>query len=471
MVWPKPAVPGAGFDFQDPPRPVFGEVMVHDPSIFRADDWFYVFGSHMAAAKSKDLIAWEQIATHVHEGNPFMRKVSDFDEAFEWSESRTFWAGDIQPMPNGKYFMYYCNCQGSKPLGDIGLAIADSAEGPYTNHGIFLKSGMDGISEDGTIYDPNVHPNCVDPHAFFDADGVYRMLYGSFSGGIYILKMNETTGLPLPGQGYGKKLMGGNHGRIEGPYMLYSKHTKYYYMFISFGGLMNHEGYNIRVVRSKNVEGPYFDAAGNEMTDVKGTLGTYFDDRAIEPYGTKLMGGYWFMQELGEPGHGTIGHVSPGHNSAYFCEETGRYFLIFHQRFAHSRTINQVRVHEMFLTNDGWFVVAPYRYDGAAQRHFLPTHVSGTWKVINHGQDINYTPNISQTIALEDGGTVNVRRSRYKTGSWELDADGISFTITLDDIKYCGRLLRSYTTCFDRWVMSFTATSADGVALWGSGVV
>ena len=52
------------------------------------------------------------------------------------------------------------------------------------------------------------------------------MVYGSYSGGIFILKMDKATGKPLPGQGYGKKLLGGNHSRIEGPYILYHPETQ-----------------------------------------------------------------------------------------------------------------------------------------------------------------------------------------------------------------------------------------------------
>lgn len=32
----------------------------------------------------------------------------------------------------------------------------------------------------------------------------------------------KKTGKPLPGQGYGKKLTGGNYARMEGPYIQYS---------------------------------------------------------------------------------------------------------------------------------------------------------------------------------------------------------------------------------------------------------
>ena len=77
-------------------------------------------------------------------------------------------------------------------------------------------------SEDGTVYDATKHPNAVDPSVFADATGKLWMVYGSYSGGIFIMELNATTGLPLAGQGYGKHLMGGNHARIEGAYILYS---------------------------------------------------------------------------------------------------------------------------------------------------------------------------------------------------------------------------------------------------------
>src|SRR6185503_8525832 len=133
------------------------------------------------------------------------------------------------------------------------------------------RTGMFGQpSPDGTNYDPSVHPNTVDPDVFFDQAGKLWMVYGSYSGGIFILEMDPATGFPLPNQGYGKKLIGGNHSRIEGAFVLYSPESEYYYLFLSFGGLDSNGGYNIRLARSRNPDGPYVDAAGNDLTEVKG---------------------------------------------------------------------------------------------------------------------------------------------------------------------------------------------------------
>ena len=41
-------------------------VSVHDPSVIKADSTYWVFGSHLASAYSKDLINWKQYSDHVH---------------------------------------------------------------------------------------------------------------------------------------------------------------------------------------------------------------------------------------------------------------------------------------------------------------------------------------------------------------------------------------------------------------------
>ena len=135
------------------------------------------------------------------------------------------------------------------------------------------------------------------------------MVYGSYSGGIFIVEMDPETGFPLPDQGYGKRLAGGNHSRIEGPYILYHPDQDYYYLFLSFGGLGSRGGYNIRVARSKNPDGPYYDSEGKDMIDAHGPSGSFFDDAAIEPYGVKLVGNFLFRLN-----RGIYGYVFPGHN-------------------------------------------------------------------------------------------------------------------------------------------------------------
>ncbi len=186
-------------------HPVFSEVSVHDPSVIKTGDTYYVFGSHLASAKSKNLMQWRQMSSSVNPNNPLIPNVyTELKETFDWAQSDTLWAPDVAQLSDGKYYMYYNACKGDSPRSALGVAVSDKIEGPYKNKGIFLKSGMEGKSEDGTTYNANVHPNVVDPQTFFDHKGKLWMVYGSYSGGIFIMEMNPKTGFPLPNQGYGK---------------------------------------------------------------------------------------------------------------------------------------------------------------------------------------------------------------------------------------------------------------------------
>ena len=126
-------------------------------------------------------------------------------------------------------------------------------------------------------------------------------------------------------------------------------------MFLSFGGLDSNGGYNIRVARATRPDGPYYDAEGNDMINVKADpTKPLFDDRSIEPYGVKLMGNFLFERKSGDPGTGIgTGYVSPGHNSAYYDPATGQQFLIFHTRFPQQGEMHQIRVHQLFMNQDG----------------------------------------------------------------------------------------------------------------------
>jgi arabinan endo-1,5-alpha-L-arabinosidase len=445
--------------------PVFREASVHDPSIIKADDgYYYIYGSHMAAARTKDLMQWETISTNAGYGCKLVNNVQEeMGEALKWAQTNTFWAPDVRKLNDGRYYMYYCCCRGDSPLSALGVAVSDKPEGPFKNLGIILKSGMAGISEDGTWYDATNHPNVVDPNVFFDKEGKLWMVYGSYSGGIYILQMDPDTGFLFPGQGYGKKLLGRNHSRIEGPYILYAPKTDYYYLFLSFGGLDVNGGYNIRVCRSKNPDGPYEDALGQDMINCGGAKGSFFDDKAIEGYGVKLMGGFQFMPPNGETSGAVMAYRSPGHNSAYYDADTDRYFLVFHTRFAGMGNLHNVRVHQFYFNSDGWPVVSPHRYAGETIKESTLSEQVGEYNVIFHLRDINLKQHQSVEMTLNPDGTV----AGAETGTWK-SLNGTDMEITADSITYKGVFAKAYDNQQRKWVMTFTALSPDGAALWGS---
>ncbi len=438
-IGPRPGAVTAG--------PQFTEVSVHDPMVIRDHDTFYVFGSHLAAAKSKDLIEWQQISTHVHEGNPLVPNVyEEFGESLQWAGTDTTWAKSIIKL-NGKYHMYYSVSTWGSPRSAIALATAEHIEGPYKYEGMILNSGLQGDQE-GEEYIRTIHPNAIDPHVFFDHEGNLWMVYGSYFGGIHILKMDPETGRPYPGQGYGKRLAGGSHAPMEGPEIHYHPETGYYYLFVSFGTLASHGGYNIRVARSQNPDGPYYDPSGNDMREATG--------RAIQAYGARLIGNFRFAESK-------ISYLSPGHNSYFYDAETGKGYIFFHARFPGKGEMHNLRVHQILMNAGGWPVCAPHRYAGETARAVLPEEVTGVYQYINHGKSISAAVNESVLIELEPGGVI----AGAVEGEWKMTGD-YTVDLTVDGRVYHGVFLEQWDDGLKEYVMTFSALSEEGVAVWGS---
>jgi len=477
----KTVIPGAKEKYNDPAAPEFTSVSVHDPSVFLSNDnELFVMGSHLAAARTKDLIKWNQVTTDWRgapnkfypQDNPdpsvqtVQSQIADVMRGSQFPIS--FYAGDIHRMPDGKFYQYYCMTS-SWYCSAIGLSVADNIEGPYITRGLIVRSGEaadESRSPDGAFrWHQSMFPNCIDPQAFFDNENNFYMVYGSWSGGIFILELDPQTGMPndaavnAENGGYGRKLIRNSHSSIEGPYIIYSLETQFYYLFVSFGGLAANGGYNMRVFRSRSPTGPYEDAQnpGSDMAeDLRHSM--HYN------YGVKIMGSYTYDPLPGESP--AAEYLSPGHNSVYYDSDAGRYFLIYHQRFSGRGEYHEVRVCEMFINEDGWFTASPFRYDGGAVRSFTPAAVSGTWKLINHGRAINTIPIKSVEYTFADNGAVT---GPYDSGTWELKSDGKTAHITIDGKLYKGVFLRCYDEEQKKWVQAFTAMSADGTALWGAG--
>jgi len=436
----------------------FKEASVHDPSIIYADDQYYVIGSHLGFAKSPDLMNWEQLATSVSTSNLFEDVSASLAESFDYSRTDTLWASDITQLKDGKYYLYYCSCEGSSPLSTLGVAVADSIEGPYEDKGIFLTSGTKSVT--GEAFDATEEPNVIDPHVFYDEEDRLWMVYGSYSGGIFILEMDAATGFPKENQGYGKKLLGGNHSRIEAPYILYNKDTAYYYLFLSFGGLDATGGYNIRVARSKSPDGPYEDASGQAMIDAKGEAGTFFDDVAIEDFGTKLIGNFEITNDQGIP---IGGYVSPGHNSAYYDETEDKYYIVFHARFPNKGEQNEVRVHQLFFNSDGWPVMAPLRYAGESLQPLESEEIAGeyTFYKMDNAIDAEY----EEAIAL----TLTASHLAYGQGGGYWKASGLpgESSLVVNFKEYKGYFIKQWDDANEVGTTTFSGMSDAGEAIFG----
>ncbi len=467
----------------------FNDLAVHDPSVIKSGDTYYVFGSHLAAAKSIDLMNWsyitrtdgdvERIANDANDQNPLFDTMStQMADAFEWTGPyfKGSWAADVIQLKDGKYYFYYnwCNNPDNAEAAVchhrsfIGVAVADNVEGPYVNKGVFLRSGMTDeeiaaeMGPEGiTSYDPSVMPNTIDPDVFYDKEGQLWMTYGSYSGGIWILKMDEETAMPVAGQGYGTRLTGGEYQAIEGSYILYSPESDYYYLFTSIGGYDANGGYNIRVSRSVNPDGPYYDVAGNDMRELDTGLDTPAD------FGNKLMGGFEFVSSLGSVA-GEKGYLSPGHNSAYYDEATGKHLLFTHTRFLNRDEQHSIRVHEMFVNADGWLVASPHRYTPIKteiENIVDGVDLTGDYRFINLEHDTNTTAKQSIYITLTEDRLVEGE----VTGFYRLyDNEPNRITLNLDIGVFEGVMAWQWDDTVNKLVPIFTALSNEGVSVWGS---
>jgi len=501
-------------------EPDFQNVSVHDPSIVKDGDTYYVFGSHIEAAKSTDLIHWEKFTNgYTTPNNKLYGDLSkNLAGSFAWagendSDSKggfAVWAPDVfwnkdyinEDGTKGAYMIYYCTSS-TYIRSAIGYAVSKNIEGPYKYVDTILYSGftkdeaydanskinkkwtntnipklidqdkLEGprsswFNSNGS-YNNRDFPNAIDPNIFYDKDGKLWMAYGSWSGGIFVIEIDKTTGKPIyPGKDgktsdgrlvdryFGTKIAGGYYKSGEGPYIVYDKNTGYYYLYVTYGWLGADGGYNMRQFRSTNPDGPYLDAKGQNAVlpgDVDNT-----------PYGNKIMGNFLFERKVGDPGTGIgVGYLSPGHNSVYLDHKTGQQFLVFHTRFPQSGEYHEVRVHQMFMNKNGWLVVAPYRYAGEKLEKVNRQDVIGEYKLINHGKDYSAAIKKPVFIRLNKDNTI----SGDVTGTWKKTGHNQA-EITLDGDTYYGMFVRQWDPTSKRYVMTFTALSNEGISIWGS---
>ena len=474
---------------------------VHDPSIIKAKDGkYYVIGSFLAAASSEDLYAWSNIDGKVQGSFTAqeIEKITAWDKDFSSGNWNGYlWAPDVIYNPNmGKYCMYL-SANGDDWHSNIVLLVADEVTGPYTYvdsivYGGFRQSDYEQtdlasvipeeVAESGGVPQRYIkngvenkkwgdeYPNCIDPCVFFDDDGTLWMTYGSWSGGIFMLKLDAQTGLRDLSVKYetnahsdayfGKKIAGGKYVSGEASYV--QKIGKYYWLFISYGGLEAKSGYNIRVYRSERPDGDYVDALGNTP---------YFDTYSQnfnQSIGVRLFGGYkWRTMKVGQ--------VAQGHNSA-FVDDDGRAYIVFHTRTTDGTEGHYVKVHQLFLNKEGWLLAAPYRTHGEmlSPGSVTSAELAGDYEVILHELDLNYAnlnTNGPSFFQLQADGRVTSKKAgeTIERGSWKLEEGTEYLTISIDNVEYSGVVLKMDVEGSNLETIVFTALGKENqLMIWGS---
>lgn len=461
-------------------------VSVHDPSIVKDNGSYYIFGSHMSAAKCDDLMNWESMADGYTTSNPVYGQIYDVkEEAFAYSGDKTslivtddktthVWAPDvIYNETTGLYYMYYCTTS-TWNASNLCYGTSETIEGPYEWQGALIYSGfdketiqatdvLDYVDEEYALkhyvrnnsYNYEEYPNAIDPTVFYDADCRMWMVYGSWSGGIYLLELDPATGEVIHPEAdpdknvdayYGKRLLGGGHKSIEGPYILYDETSGYYYLYVSYGVLTSNGGYQVRVFRSKTVDGEY--------EDMNGAYPTSEVDHQL--YGLKLTGNYKLPSI-------EKAYMATGHNSA-FIDDDGKMYLVYHTRFNDGGEGHSPRVHQMLINEDGWPCELPYQTQGetVTESGYDNSEVVGRYFVINQGTDISSDiANPSILYLNADGSVVG----REVTGTWEAKDGSYYMNITIGEEEYKGVFCQMKDEAGTE-VMTFSAVGSNK-SVWG----
>lgn len=431
------------------------------------------------------------------------------------------WAPDIIYNKKMKKWSLYMSLNGDNWCSSIVLFTSASPRGPWVYQGPVVFSGFQGSYEHngygagadwkhtdlaiatgagslplryntgsswGTYW-----PNCIDPCVFYDDDDNLWMSYGSWSGGIFMLRLDGETGLrdythtypyeingaaATPGAAssrctsdpyFGKKIAGGYYVSGEGSYI--EKIGSHWFLFMSYGGLNPNAGYQMRVFRADNPEGPYVDTYGTPAVYTSYRMN--YGQRANDNRGVLLMDGYqWDTMPAGE--------VAQGHNSA-FTDDKGRSFVVYHTKFNDGTFGHQVRVHQLFLNEDGWLMAAPYEFNGetvtndsiAQQASVDDADIPGDYQLIRHqyNQPVGSTDGVTTsdyelpaTITLGADGSVSGATAAL-SGKWTRKAGTDFITLTLGGVDYKGALVRQRIDYTNIQALCIAAVSSNSGSL------
>lgn len=515
-------------------------VSVHDPSVVwdPTSNNYYIFGSHRAAARSTNMMTWVAFtaswatATSTNATNaqafttPQVTKVKKGGKEMEfsfdaeaWSKrgntaynvDGNMWAPDVIYNKAMNKWCMYLSINGDNWYSSIIMLTADKITGPYRYQAPVVISGFHTgnaykdtdleivLGEQASLPERyavgskwgNRYPNCIDPCVFYDETGKLWMSYGSWSGGIWMLELDEQTGLrdydvsyTLTGSGdgitidpyFGKKIAGGYYVSGEASYIEYI--GGYYFLFVTYGGLAaggnpsdyNNGGYQMRVFRSQHPDGPYYDSKNGSALFTKYLL-NFGPKENDGNRGVNIFGAY------GSWGYQTVGNYSErsqGHNSIIAADD-GRTYLVYHTRFQNLGEGHEVRVHQIYQNEEGWLVVAPFEYTGerlkssyiGTKQKIATENIPGKYKLLVHDYKLDHTAKALSKpvdVVLNADGTIS---GDDYSGTWTAKAGTCYITLNIG-AEYKGVMVEQTLEPKNEKAPCFTALCAKtGVTIWG----
>lgn len=486
-------------------------VSVHDPSIFQTKDagTYYIFGSHLAQAKSHDLRQWQvpfQREYEEPENNIILGDLKEnLKESFQWAGyddadsagGFSIWAPDViwneaYQWGNGDQgaYMYFYSASSTWRRSCIGFAVAKTIEGPYEYRDTIVYSGFtkesatDGSERDiqythtnlkeliaegeisgfserwgksATEYNSDEAPNAIDPTLFFDKKGKLWMTYGSWSGGVFLLELDPATGSPK----YPGKDSQTSDGRVI---------DRYFGIKLSGGKHQSGEGPYIRY-DPKTDYYYYFVTYGGltanggynmrlfrakdptgPYVDMLGETGIITPGRINDDFGLKVMGNYQLSGQA-------KAYKAQGHNS-FLINEKGQRLLVFHTRFSGGEA-HEVRIHPLEVAPNDWLVALPLEYQPGYQKVSLADQdLVGSYEFVDHGTTSSSKVTKTLNIQLHQDGSI----TGDKSGAWFQKDQGLM--IAISGIDFQGIATKQIDTSDGQEKIVFAAVG-ENRTIWG----
>lgn len=524
---------------------------IKDPSVIydEKSGYYYCFGSDNVVVKSTDLVNWGGRTTYFEhpenaQSNAVM-KFSAFECVSQWAKAhgygedetysdrnqdRTPLAPDIVKIGDTYYLYFSLSKTQDANESAIFCVKTDNLkqaieEKSWEEVGLVISScgRHAGKSADGrqssAHYDAAnaVHPNIIstDNGLFMSYGGYYGR--GEIKGAIYLVELSKTTGLLKTASAYSsqgelistihgdKRFNAGtviaNPGRIPAltkndgslvgaSEIFYDKQSKNYYLLVTYG--TQETNYNIRVARSKNIEGPYTDFGGNSMAE--------FSKKANDNQytkGTMLIGGYTFdYSGRGGVVYSNIGKASVG-SPCVFTDEKGNTVLasqaqLYFKAADYSVTtgpdnaeengliINaepSLEIREIMWSADSWPMAAPEVYSGSyADTKIKAANLYGNWDIIifdKEGNSEDYTAverSESSVVSLYKQATItqkDISKNRELNTQGNLTKAGSFYTVTLDGVEYKVKPFAMWDWELGEGSIFFSGIGSDGNTIWG----
>ena len=450
---------------------------MHDPTVVKASDGYYYmyqtdasYGNehqkdirnsnkhgHFFCRRSKNLVDWEFVgATMVGLPSWVKTKLNEFrkgmgvaerpDSYFANDLDFGFWAPCVRKVNDHLYRMYYAiTCPGTingdgtwSERAFIGLMeTSDPASNKWEDKGYVITNASDkGLNYKVRSDDwANCYfkYNAIDPTYVITPEGKHWLIYGSWHSGFAAVELDANTGktkatLPNPWgtaddiAAYGKTIftrtLNNRWQGSEAPEIVY--HDGYYYLFVAYDVL--EVPYNTRVLRSKNVDGPYETMNGKITDAAKGAN----EDPTVLTHPYKFSAG--------------SGWVGISH-CAVFDDGAGNWYYVSQQRMpanvagiAVSNAIMMGGVRSIKWDSNGWPVVMPERYGAVPQATITASELEGTWE----GIELSYEygkQKTSKTFKLSSNGVMEGGSAWSNVKAWSFDASSNTLTIGTTKLK------------------------------------